>query len=1005
MKNISSRLLTALCALILSVSSLWAVPAYRGWRAMTQPDGTTITIRQMGDEFFHYWENEDGQQVEKTADGWWRVKETPSEQSEISKRKQASRSYVKDAGTPRKSAGVINLAPRGLVILVNFSDVSYKSGNTQSAMSDLMNSANYTYNDATGSVREFFKAQSNGAYVPDFDVVGPYTLSHNRAYYGGNDSSGDDKLAGDMVVEACKAADADGVDFTQYNNDGDSEVDFVYVIYAGVGEADSDEDDAIWPHNWTIESARYYSNCTYTASQCKVDNLSINNYACSGELEGGGTYRCPIGTITHEFGHVLGLPDYYVTSKSATNYDKDYTPGSWHIMDYGSYNNDGRTPPNYSPHDKLYFGWSTPTLLAKDAQKDGTLTTTYGSAYQITGTTTSAGAKSTNRVWYLENRQKSGWDKCLPGHGLVVWEVQYDASNWTNNSPNNSSVGYTVVTANNLTRPYKPYVYNTTASSTSATPFPGTSNVRSYTPATGCALTEITESSGKITFKYNGGAPSTTWSYTLYGDHCTYPDDGTVLKNAALELTIEPASGYTLADAACWDVTMGGSALTYGTGFTYNSSTKKFRIASVTGDVEILVEGLRPVTWMASGSTYATNVAAGGQITLPDDPDDCSATKKFVGWCTSSNYSNATTAPTFAKTGDSYSVATYYAVYATPSGSSAPIRKANATVGTTLWAEDFSGFNANDVPSASNSSTTVYNSGSVTYSVTNGGGTTKVYNETLAGGTAPELLIAKNNGSLSISGIPTGGATEMSLTFDANKTTFSVTTGSTALDISGSGTSWTISVKSGQTSPETFDLTIKNTGGSNARVDNIVLQVTTAGSDSGSGGGSGSYKDYTTVCETCTLTGITLNTSSVTKTFVKDATFNYDNLVVTASYSDCGSKTVTPTSVSTPDMSSTGTKDVTVSYTEGSVTKTATYQITVSAPYTVTYMVCGEEFTTQTYAPGATLVLPTETPVESTGKTFYGWTATEHYAGASAPAKICAGSAVNANATYYAVFY
>jgi M6 family metalloprotease-like protein len=965
---------------------------------MTQPDGTTITIRQNGDEFFHYWENEDGQQVEKTADGWWRVKETPSEQSEISKRKQASRSYVKDAGTPRKSAGVINLAPRGLVILVNFSDVSYKSGNTQSAMSDLMNSANYTYNDATGSVREFFKAQSNGAYVPDFDVVGPYTLSHNRAYYGGNDSSGDDKLAGDMVVEACKAADADGVDFTQYNNDGDSEVDFVYVIYAGVGEADSDEDDAIWPHNWTIESARYYSNCTYTASQCKVDNLSINNYACSGELEGGGTYRCPIGTITHEFGHVLGLPDYYVTSKSATNYDKDYTPGSWHIMDYGSYNNDGRTPPNYSPHDKLYFGWSTPTLLAKDAQKDGTLTTTYGSAYQITGTTTSAGAKSTNRVWYLENRQKSGWDKCLPGHGLVVWEVQYDASNWTNNSPNNSSVGYTVVTANNLTRPYKPYVYNTTASSTSATPFPGTSNVRSYTPATGCALTEITESSGKITFKYNGGAPSTTWSYTLYGDHCAYPDDGTVLKKAAVELTIEPAAGYTLADAACWDVTMGGSALTCGTGFTYNSSTKKFRIASVTGDVEILVEGLRPVTWMTSGSTYATNVAAGGKITLPDDPDDCSATKKFVGWCTSSNYSNATTAPTFAKTGDTYSVATYYAVYATPNSGSAPRRA--AAVNDVMWSENWTGVENNKTPtSPSASGSTVYGSATVTYSWTNGTTTTQTY--TSGGPNSNEnILVSKGNGALTASGIPTGGATELTVTY-ATSGKGSITVSTSTENVSVLGSTITVS-NSGVTS---FSLEFKNTSsGDNVRLDDIEVKVKTAGSG-GSGGGSGSYKDYTTVCETCTLTGITLNTSSVTKTFVKDATFNYDNLVVTASYSDCGSKTVTPTSVSTPDMSSTGTKDVTVSYTEGSVTKTAQYQITVSAPYTVTYMVCGEEFTTQTYAPGATLVLPTETPVESTGKTFYGWIATEHYTGASAPAKISAGGAVNANATYYAVFH
>lgn len=756
-----------LTALLIGLTTAFAVPAYRGWRTMTQPDGTTITIRQMGDEFFHYWENEDGQQVELTTDGWWRVKEAPSVQSEISKKKQASRAYNKAPGTPRKSAGVINLAPRGLVILVNFSDVSYKSTNTQSAMSDLMNAENYTYNSATGSVREFFKAQSNGAYVPDFDVAGPYTLSHNRAYYGGNDDSGNDKLPGDMVVEACKLADADGVDFTKYNNDGNSEVDFVYIIYAGVGEADANPsvDNAIWPHNWTLEGARSYSNCTYSKANSKVDGLYINNYACSGELEGSATYRCPIGTIAHEFGHVLGLPDYYVTSETAANNEKNYTPGAWHIMDYGSYNNSGRTPPNYSPHDKYYFGWSTPTLLAKDAQKNCTLTTTYGSAYQITGGTSLLSATSTSRVWYLEDRQKSGWDKYLPGHGMVVWEVQYNSSNWTNNTPNNSSVGYTVVTANSLTRPYTPCVYSTTANSTSGTTFPGTSKVTSYTPATGCALTSITESNGNITFLYNGGidchnvvveatgctiTPSTDcienstkltatiaptdatydftsltvkrgsttltsgthytlssdkksltinasaitgsssdaititavwtknrYSYAMLGENCTEELEGAVNKNAGLNLTIAPDAGYTLADAACWDVTMGGNKLTYGTGFTYSGTT--FSITTVTGDLEIMAYGLHPVTWSADGSVHATNVAVDGKITLPANPSDCASGKKFVGWCTSSNYSNATTAPTFAKDEDEYSVATYYAVYATPAGSGAPRRAKQAS--------------------------------------------------------------------------------------------------------------------------------------------------------------------------------------------------------------------------------------------------------------------------------------------------------------------------------------
>lgn len=79
------------------------------------------------------------------------------------------------------------------------------------------------------------------------------------------------------------------------------------------------------------------------------------------------------------------------------------------------------------------------------------------------------------------------------------------------------------------------------------------------------------------------------------------------------------------------------------------------------------------------------------------------------------------------------------------------------------------------------------------------------------------------------------------------------------------------------------------------------------------------------------LSSITLDTSNVQTTFSVGDTFNYTGLVVTAHYSDLSSKTVTPTSVSSPNMSTTGNKTVTVTYTEDEVTKTETYSITVNA--------------------------------------------------------------------------
>ena len=154
------------------------------------------------------------------------------------------------------------------------------------------------------------------------------------------------------------------------------------------------------------------------------------------------------------------------------------------------------------------------------------------------------------------------------------------------------------------------------------------------------------------------------------------------------------------------------------------------------------------------------------------------------------------------------------------------------------------------------------------------------------------------------------------------------------------------------------------------------------------------------------MTGITLNTDNVKKSFNVGDAFNSTGLVVTAAYSNCDSKTVTPASVSTPDMTSAGTKTVTVSYTENAVTKTATYDITVAVvpvtKYTVRWHSCAGVAEEQ-YEEGAALKFPTN-PGANGDKAFYGWTATEHYTGASAPTTISAGGAVNANADYYAVY-
>lgn len=483
------RILFSALALATAIS-INAVPAYRGWQTKTQPDGSTIEVQQNGDEVYHYYTNRAGDIVRKDAEGYWRVAEAqPTAETIRARRAKAHRA-------PVRRVGGINLAPRGLFILVNFSDTKYQAGNTHAQMDSMMNAVNYTYGNAVGSARKYFIDQSNGKYTPTFDVVGPVTLSKKYSYYGANDDDGNDMYPGDMVVEACQLAKSQyNVDFTQYDNDNDGEIDFVYIIYAGKGEADGGSENTIWPHNWDIESAIYYGNCTYTAAQAKVDGLAINNYACSGELSGTSGDRNGIGTLCHEFGHVLGLPDFYDTDYGS-NYKNARTPGDWDIMDSGSYNGDGDCPPNYSAFEKYYFGWTTMINPGTDGQQ----LTLYPAgdaryqAYQVNASGALQAAATEGLNYYIENRQQTGWDKYLPGHGMLVWYVDYKQSVWDENAPNNTASypRYTLASATGYT----------TNIGSAKDPFPGTGNKTNWTGVSDKPLKDIREQNGVVTLTY-----------------------------------------------------------------------------------------------------------------------------------------------------------------------------------------------------------------------------------------------------------------------------------------------------------------------------------------------------------------------------------------------------------------------------------------------------------------------------------------------------------------------
>ena len=412
-----------LAMLLLLALVTFAVPAKPGLkRTLTLTDGTTVSAVLVGDEHGHFWRGADGKSYQMVAgsDKFQEVNGKEIIEKAKQKRAKANQRRTKRLA-PRKvgEVGSITGDKKGIIILVNFKDKSFTA--TQSDFNKLANQVNYNSGNYKGSMYDYFYAQSDGKFRLTFDVVGPVTVSQNYAYYGENNSNGDDKKPAEMIVEAVKLADS-MVNYADYDWDGDGYVDQVYVVYAGKGEADGGSEDTIWPHEWQLSSASFYGG-----SRQRLDNVYIDTYACGGEQNGSTGATAGIGTMCHEFSHCLGYPDFY---------DTDYSGGQgmfeWDLMDSGSYNDDGYRPAGYTSYERWVAGWKTPIELVNTQQVNNmpALQNNGSSAYVIYN------KGNNNEYFLLENRQKTGWDTDLPGKGLLILHVDYNSSAWSSNTPN-----------------------------------------------------------------------------------------------------------------------------------------------------------------------------------------------------------------------------------------------------------------------------------------------------------------------------------------------------------------------------------------------------------------------------------------------------------------------------------------------------------------------------------------------------------------------------------------
>lgn len=432
--NFMNRLMTLVLFMGISVSVMadGAMPGI--WKTKRLNDGREVSVELKGDEHMCFWQSADGSKYVERGGVLQPITTVELDSVAQSRRARVLQDVsVSEARRGRSAAmfgrPAITGSKKGLIILVEFADKSFSEARPQQYFNRMANEKGFDNGFNQGSISDYFRDQSNGLFELTFDVVGPVRVSKGYAYYGKDSDTSIDDNVGEMLVEAINKADGQ-VNWADYDWDGDGEVEQIFFLYAGEGQATGGGDDTIWPH-------QFYLRGWNTEQKPVIKNgIVIDGYACTNEVNYYGR-TTGIGTFCHEFSHCLGLPDVYDTSANDGNKSPNYGMDSWDLMDRGNHNNGGYTPCGYTCWEKMALGWIEPVELTTDVMVTGMKPTSEGGdAYVIYN------QGNRNEYYLLENRVKRGWDKSVDGSGLMVMHVDYDETVFAYNLVNTFMDGY-----------------------------------------------------------------------------------------------------------------------------------------------------------------------------------------------------------------------------------------------------------------------------------------------------------------------------------------------------------------------------------------------------------------------------------------------------------------------------------------------------------------------------------------------------------------------------------
>jgi immune inhibitor A len=288
------------------------------------------------------------------------------------------------------------------------------------------------------------------------------TYAENGIYVNGNVNG--DAHTGEFIRDLLKAAD-DQIDFSQYAEDG--EVPNIFVVHEGTGAEFSRDPAQFWSHKWNVLSALYYGKYYETGKPADVyegmtqaewinktyvedmtyDGVVVNNYNIQPGIGGNvagfdaatnsynedlkqGPFPAQTGVYAHEFGHALGLPDFYdtlYTSEGVGNYSM-MAGGSWmRYPNAPAYS--GNSPTHFDPFSKIFLGWADPIdVTPEDGVKEITLPAINKATAENGIVKMEVPGSNGTEYFLFENVQQDGFNKGLirqgvDSHGLMAWHV------------------------------------------------------------------------------------------------------------------------------------------------------------------------------------------------------------------------------------------------------------------------------------------------------------------------------------------------------------------------------------------------------------------------------------------------------------------------------------------------------------------------------------------------------------------------------------------------------